>query len=103
MSPEQKTFRVGAVTLGSMLLTLVLLAALLFVSDLRASTPRMLQELPTSSVPDGITAFALDTLPRANVDFGSKCPRTAYVVRTKAGTEVFVYTRNSVGDLTDPD
>jgi hypothetical protein len=101
MSPEQKAqrIRVGAVTLGSMLLILVILTVLLVVSDLRASSP---EPLPCRTS-DGITAFAVDTLPTPSVVDGSKNVRTAYVVRSKTGTEVFVYTRNADGVVTDPD
>jgi hypothetical protein len=105
MSPEKKTLRVriGAVTLGSMMMTLVLLAVLLVASDLRASQPGISQEFPATGTSDGITSFAVDTLPALGVVVGPNSVRTAYVVRSKAGTEVFVYTRNSDGILTDPD
>ena len=104
MSPEQIALRVrvGAVTLGSMLLIMVVMAVLLVVSDVRASRPGPQQPRATAAS-DGITAFAVDTLPALGVYVGSHCERTAYVIRSKRGSDVFVYTRNANGVLTDPD
>lgn len=138
MSPEQIALRVrvGAVTLVSMLLTLVGLSILLVVSDVAAADPRLPARIHVTSASeldtersrtlvnsgqdweearkvgstfggdigsDRITEFAVDP---AATPLGAEVQnpvRTAYVVISKTGNQVFVYTRNADGNLTDPD
>lgn len=103
MSPRHTSLsiKIGAATMASMLLTMVGLSILLAVSDADASGPS--PQSPTPSASDGITSFAVDTAPTLRVIGDPQSARRAYVMISKAGTEVFVYTRNADGVVTDPD
>lgn len=138
MSPEQKALRVrvGAVTLVSMLLTLVGLSILLAVSDAAAADPCVPARIHVTSASeletetskslgksgrdwakvrevrsafrgatgsDRITEFAMEPPTTHPAVEGSNPVRTAYVIVSKTGNQVFVYTRNADGFLTDPD
>jgi hypothetical protein len=139
MSPFQKSLsiKVGAVTLASMLVTLVGLSVLLAACDASASSPenptgtRIISatELEMAAISrsegklgrdweaarevrldvqadtgsDRITSFAVEPASSQSVVDGSKVAGSAYVVVSRTGTQVFVYTRNADGNLTDPD
>ena len=136
MSPEQKALRVGAVTLASMLVTLVGLSILLAVSDVAAADPCIPARIHVTSASeletersralgnserdwekarevrstsrgdigsDRITEFAVEPETTRSAVEGTHPTRTAYVVVSKTGNQVFVYTRNAEGNLTDPD